>query len=153
MGFWAAEVAVLTIVRNPGINAWQILAIYAYPVIEVLFSMYRRKMLRNALVGAPDRLHLHSLFYRRVAVHRISVKKYPWIRNAGVACFVTPWLTTATITAVLIGNTIPVAVALVLVQMLIYVAVYMRLVRGHWGRCRNPAIILGLRPQHKSRAI
>lgn len=153
IGFWAAEVAVLTIVRNPQINAWQILAIYAYPVIEVLFSMYRRKILRDALVGAPDRLHLHSLFYRRVACQRISAKKYPWSRNAGVACFVTAWLTTATITAVLVGNTIPAAVSLVLVQILIYVAVYMRLVRGHWGRCLNPAVVLGLRPQPRSRSI
>ena len=153
IGFWAAEVAVLTIVRNPGINAWQILAIYAYPVIEVLFSMYRRKILHNTLVGAPDRLHLHSLFYRRVACQRISSKKYPWSRNAGVACFVAAWLTAATITSVLFGNTIPAAVSLVLGQILIYVAVYMRLVRGHWGRCRNPAVILGLRPQHRSRSI
>lgn len=153
IGFWAAEVAVLTIVRNPGINAWQILAIYAYPVIEVLFSMYRRKMLRNALVGAPDRLHLHSLFYRRVACHRISAGKYPWMRNAGVACFVTGWLVTATVCAVLLGESTGAAVMLVLVQILAYVAVYMRLVRGHWGRCRNPAVILGLRPQPRSRAI
>ncbi len=153
IGFWAAEVAVLTIVRNPGINAWQILAIYAYPVIEVLFSMYRRKMLRSALVGAPDRLHLHSLFYRRVACHRISAGKYPWMRNAGVACFVTGWLATATVCAVLLGDSTAAAVMLVLVQILAYVAVYMRLVRGHWGRCRNPAVILGLRPQPRSRAI
>ncbi|WP_312511553.1 glycosyltransferase [Massilia sp.] len=153
IGFWAAEVAVLTIVRNPGINAWQILAIYAYPVIEVLFSMYRRKMLRNALVGAPDRLHLHSLFYRRVACHRIRADKYPWMRNAGVACFVTGWLVTATVCAVLLGESTGAAVMLVLVQILAYVAVYMRLVRGHWGRCRNPAVILGLRPQPRSRAI
>lgn len=153
IGFWAAEVAVLTIVRNPGINAWQILAIYAYPVIEVLFSMYRRKMLRSALVGAPDRLHLHSLFYRRVACHRISADRYPWMRNAGVACFVTAWLATATVCAVLLGDSTAAAVMLVLVQILAYVAVYMRLVRGHWGRCRNPAVILGLRPQPRSRAI
>lgn len=153
IGFWAAEVAVLTIVRNPGINAWQILAIYAYPVIEVLFSMYRRKILHNTLVGAPDRLHLHSLFYRRVACQRISAKKYPWSRNAGVACFVAAWLGTATMTAVLVGNTILAAVSLVFAQVVIYVAVYMRLVRGHWGRCRNPAVILGLRPQYRSRSI
>ncbi|MEN3294515.1 MAG: hypothetical protein V7642_3768 [Burkholderiales bacterium] len=153
IGFWAAEVAVLTIVRNPEINAWQILAIYAYPVIEVLFSMYRRKILHDRLVGAPDRLHLHSLFYRRVACQRISAKKYPWSRNAGVACFVATWLATATVSAVLFGNTIPGAVSLVLAQILIYVAVYMRLVRGHWGRCRNPAVILGLRPQYRSRSI
>ena len=153
LGFWAAEVAVLTIVRNPQISAWQILAIYAYPVIEVLFSMYRRKMLRNALVGAPDRLHLHSLFYRRIACHRISTDKYPWMRNAGVACFVTAWLVTATCSAILIGDSNAAAIVLVLVQVLAYVAVYMRLVRGHWGRCRNPAVIFGLRPQYRSRAI
>lgn len=153
IGFWAAEVAVLTIVRNPGINAWQILAIYAYPVIEVLFSMYRRKILRSALVGAPDRLHLHSLFYRRVACNKIRIARYAWHRNAVVACFVTAWLSAATIAAVLLGDTVPAAVALVLAQMVVYVAVYMRLVRGHWGRCRHPAVILGLRPQPRSRAI
>ena len=153
LGFWSAEVAVLTIVRNPQINAWQILAIYAYPVIEVVFSMYRRKVLRKTFVGAPDRLHLHSLFYRRVACHRISAKKYSWIRNAGVACFVSMWLSTATIISVSIGNTILVAVTLVLVQVFIYIAIYMRLVRGHWGRCLNPAIILGWRSQNKIESI
>jgi len=153
IGFWAAEIAVLTIVRNPAINAWQILAIYAYPVIEVLFSMYRRKILRSAHVGAPDRLHLHSLFYRRIACTRFSSARYAWSRNAGVACFVTAWLATATVTAILFGDTVPAAVALVCLQMLIYIAVYMRLVRGHWGRCRNPAVIFGLRPQPRNRAI
>jgi UDP-N-acetylmuramyl pentapeptide phosphotransferase/UDP-N-acetylglucosamine-1-phosphate transferase len=154
LGFWAAEVAVLTIVRNPGINAWQILAIYAYPVIEVVFSMYRRKILRNAFVGAPDRLHLHSLFYRRIACQRIrGTKEYPWIRNAAVACFVSMWLATATILAVSIGNTISAAVALVLIQVLAYMAFYTRLVRGHWGRSLNPAIILGWRSAPSSRLI
>lgn len=153
LGFWAAQVAVLTIVRNPEINAWQILAIYAYPVIEVLFSMYRRKMLRNAAVGAPDRLHLHSLFYRRVARHTTSLKRYSWMCNAGVACFVTSWLVIATTAAVLVGDRIAAAVSLVIIQILIYIAVYMRLVRGNWGRRRNLAVILGLRPQHRSRQI
>lgn len=152
LGFWAAEIAVLSIVRNPDINAWQILAIFAYPVIEVLFSMYRRKILRDTMVGAPDRLHLHSLFYRRVACQKIR-RRYAWSRNAGVACFVTAWIALATVTAVLLGNSVGAAVALVLAQMLIYVAVYMRLVRGHWGRCRELAVILGLRPQPRIRPV
>lgn len=151
IGFWAAEVAVLTVVRNPGINAWQILVIYAYPVIEVLFSMYRRKILNSAFVGAPDRLHLHSLFYRRVTCHLIGIQRFPWCRNAGVACFVTAWIGTATFAAVYFGNTVPAGLALVLFQIIAYVAVYMRLVRGHWGRCRHPAVVLGLRPQPRSR--
>lgn len=151
LGFWAAELAVLTIVRNPAINAWQILAIFAYPVIEVLFSIYRRKILRHANVGAPDRLHLHSLFYRRVTRHKMKFTRYPWLCNAGVACFVVTWLAIATTAAVLAGGTVAVAITLVLAQTLIYIAVYMRLVRGNWGNCRSLAVILGLKPQHRSR--
>ena len=66
---------------------------------------------------------------------------------------IVPAPSTATIAAVLLGDTVPAAVALVLAQMVVYVAVYMRLVRGHWGRCRHPAVILGLRPQPRSEAI
>jgi UDP-N-acetylmuramyl pentapeptide phosphotransferase/UDP-N-acetylglucosamine-1-phosphate transferase len=154
LGFWAAEVAVLMIVRNPSVTAWQILAIYAYPVIEVVFSMYRRKVVRKAAVGAPDRLHMHSLFYRRMACQKIPRNvPYPWMRNAAVACFVTAWIVAATFLSILFGDTIPAAVALVLAQALAYMAVYMRLIRGHWGRCLNPAVIFGWRPEPKGRPI
>lgn len=147
LGFLAAEIAVLTIVRNPGITAWQVLAIYAYPVIEVLFSIYRRTVIYGTRAGAPDRLHLHSLFYRRCARHRINGKKHPWMCNAGVACFIAVWIGTATVFSLFFGNTTPVAFVLVLFQFVLYIAVYMRLVRGHWGHCRHPAVIFGLRPQ------
>jgi len=147
LGFLAAEIAVLTLMRNPAINAWQILAIYAYPVIEVLFSIYRRTMIYGTRAGAPDRLHLHSLFYRRCARQRIRAGKHPWMCNAGVAFFIAAWIGSATACSLLFGDGIPAAFALVLFQVVLYVAVYMRLVRGHWGHCRHPAVILGLRPQ------
>lgn len=150
LGFWSAELAVLTIARNPGVNAWQILAIFAYPVIEVLFSIYRRKILKSLPIGAPDRMHLHSLFYRRVTRLRLRRDAYPWLCNAGVACFVAAWLVVATLAAILVGDRVSMAVLLVLVQSLAYVAVYMRLIRGHWGRCRSLVVLLGLRPQRRS---
>jgi len=147
LGFLAAEIAILTLMRNPGINAWQILAIYAYPVIEVLFSIYRRTMIYGTQANAPDRLHLHSLFYRRCARQRIRARKHPWMCNAGVACFIAAWIGSATALSLFFGDRIPAAFVLVLFQVVLYVAVYMRLVRGHWGHCRHPAVILGLRPQ------
>lgn len=147
LGFLAAEIAVLTIMRNPAITAWQVLAIYAYPVIEVLFSIYRRTMIYGTRAGAPDRLHLHSLFYRRCARKRIRANRHPWMCNAGVACFIAAWIGTATALSLYVGDAIPAAVCLVLLQFVLYIAVYMRLVRGHWGHCRHPAVILGLRPQ------
>jgi hypothetical protein len=36
------------------------------PLIETLFSMYRRKVVRDHPVNHPDALHLHSLVYRRL---------------------------------------------------------------------------------------
>jgi len=36
LGFWVSEMAVLLLVRNSSVNAWQVLSICAYPVIEVL---------------------------------------------------------------------------------------------------------------------
>jgi UDP-N-acetylmuramyl pentapeptide phosphotransferase/UDP-N-acetylglucosamine-1-phosphate transferase len=154
LGFWVAEVAVLTIVRNPGIGAWQVLAICAYPVIEVVFSMYRRKFVRKVSVGAPDRLHLHSLFYRRVSCQRIPrAIGGAWLRNATVAWFVSAWIVTNAILAITIGDSFPAAVALVVLQALAYMAFYTRLIRGHWCQCLNPAVLFGWRPEPRSKPV
>ncbi|WP_170942364.1 glycosyltransferase [Noviherbaspirillum denitrificans] len=142
LGFWLAEVAVLLVIRNPKVNAWQVLAVCAYPVIEVLYSMYRRKVIRRTSPGAPDRLHLHTLFYRRVVCLRLARNdQRPWARNAVVACFMSGWIASTTLVTVLIGDTVGNAVGVLVAHVLIYIAVYTRLVRGRWDP--NPAIALG----------
>ncbi len=153
LGFWLAEVAVLLVVRNPEINTWQVLAICAYPVIEVLYSMYRRKIIRKSSPGAPDRLHLHTLIYRRVVCLRLARNEdQPWIRNAAVACFVASWIAVGTTLAVTLGQTIGNAVTVLLIHFVLYIAVYTRLVRGHWHP--NPVIALGLfRPRSVAREL
>jgi hypothetical protein len=105
------------------------------------------------VAGAPDRLHLHSLFYRRFARHKIGGGKYPWMCNAGVACFISTWIGIATCFSILFGSGIPAALALVMIQVVLYIAVYMRLVRGHWGHCRHPAVVFGLRPQPRHNSL
>lgn len=137
LGFLVSEIAVLLLVRNPEINAWQVLAICGYPVIEVLYSIYRRKIIRKASPGDPDSLHLHTLIYRRMVFQLVAHNhNQPWIRNASVACFVSTWIAGASYTAVLLGNTIPGAVAVVLAQVLLYMVSYARLVRGRWNPVR-----------------
>jgi UDP-N-acetylmuramyl pentapeptide phosphotransferase/UDP-N-acetylglucosamine-1-phosphate transferase len=150
IGFWIAEVAVLTVARNPEINAWRVLAICAYPVIEVLFSVYRRTVIRKRSAGAPDRLHLHTLIYRRVICQIVPRDRDPWIRNAAVACIVAAWIATMSLLAVWIGKAIPAAVALVSVQVFLYLVVYTRLVRGRW--CLIPTPYLGMRPATRSKS-
>lgn len=151
-GFWVAEIAVLIIIRQPGISPWQVLAICAYPVIEVMYSIYRRKIIRKSSPGAPDRLHLHTLLYRRLICRWLPASAAPrWKRNCVVACIVNLWLLCATVFAVSVGDRPWMAFNLVALQVLLYMASYARLVRGHW--CLNPMVMLGLRGEARAKQM
>jgi UDP-N-acetylmuramyl pentapeptide phosphotransferase/UDP-N-acetylglucosamine-1-phosphate transferase len=65
LGFAIAWIAVILMERHPEISAWGPLLMCGYPVLEVIFSMLRRYR-RGLKLGAPDRLHLHSLVMRRI---------------------------------------------------------------------------------------
>ena len=133
LGFWVSEVAVLLLVRNPSVSAWQVLAICAYPIIEVLFSIYRRKVLRQCSPGSPDGLHLHTLVYRRVVPRLFSLNKdVSWQRNAAVTCVMVPWVAVAAFASVMTGGTAVNSMIIVVAQLVIYMLVYARIVRGRW---------------------
>jgi UDP-N-acetylmuramyl pentapeptide phosphotransferase/UDP-N-acetylglucosamine-1-phosphate transferase len=133
LGFWVSEMAVLLLVRNPGVNAWQILGICAYPVIEVLFSIYRRRFIKKVSPGAPDALHLHALIFRRlVSQHLRRDSNQPWKRNSAVTCVIAPMVVAGVAASTLLGASVRVSIAIVFAQLAIYVAVYARLVRGRW---------------------
>ena len=66
LGFLLAWVAVMVAMRHPGtITPAAVLLVCSYPVLETVFSMVRRHY-RGLAIDRPDRLHLHSLVYRRV---------------------------------------------------------------------------------------
>lgn len=148
LGFWVAEAAVLLLVRNAHVNAWQVLSICAYPVIEVLFSMYRRRVIQQVSPGAPDRLHLHTLVYRRVVRKLIKVEPpQAWLRNATTAGVIVPWVAMMGAASVLVGESMLAAIALVIFQVVFYVAVYGRLVRGRWTRSPAEVQVAELEPE------
>lgn len=140
LGFWVAEMAVLLLTRHPEINAWQVLGVCAYPIIEVLFSIYRRRFIQNVSPGAPDALHLHTLIFRRVVFKH--VRRDParsWKRNAGVMCFISPMVALCIGATVYLGESVSSAIALVMIQLALYLAVYGRVVRGRWVMRRVPS--------------
>lgn len=148
LGFWVAEGAVLLLVRNSSVNAWQVLSICAYPVIEVLFSIYRRRVIQQVSPGAPDRLHLHTLVYRRVVRKLIKVEPpQAWLQNATTAGVIVPWVAMMSLLSVLIGRDILVAMGLVLAQVVFYIAVYRRLVRGFWIYGTTAVEVADLEPE------
>jgi UDP-N-acetylmuramyl pentapeptide phosphotransferase/UDP-N-acetylglucosamine-1-phosphate transferase len=148
LGFWIAQLAVLTVARNPNASAWQVLAICAYPVIEVLFSMYRRRVVRKTSSMLPDRLHFHTLFYRRVICQQIARSAtQPWLRNSGVAPVLAGVVAVGALLSLAAGDATSQQVLIILFYLLSYLAAYTRLVRGHW--CLRPDVVLGLRPERK----
>ena len=66
MGFVLAWLAVLLPMRSLSVNAWATIMVCAYPVIEVGFSVRRRRHRRGQHAGQPDKLHLHHLLHRRI---------------------------------------------------------------------------------------
>jgi len=66
IGFAIAELSVMLVNRNPGVSPWFPLALMAYPVTEVVFTIFRRKVKKGRSAFMPDMAHLHSLLYKRV---------------------------------------------------------------------------------------
>jgi UDP-GlcNAc:undecaprenyl-phosphate GlcNAc-1-phosphate transferase len=63
-----AELSVQIVARNEPISAWLIVMLEAYPIVETLYSIYRRTILLQTPSMQPDALHLHSMVYRRVTL-------------------------------------------------------------------------------------
>jgi UDP-N-acetylmuramyl pentapeptide phosphotransferase/UDP-N-acetylglucosamine-1-phosphate transferase len=66
VGFWVVLIGLMLVQRNPGVSPMTPVLIAIFPLFETLFSMYRRKYIRQHPVNHPDHLHLHSLIYRRL---------------------------------------------------------------------------------------
>lgn len=128
LGFWLAWIAVLLPMRNPALSPWSSLLVCAYPIVEVLFSVWRRRTRKRSMSpGHPDRLHLHSLIKSRVAKKKLA--HWPaYMRNSAVSppawllslipAMVAPWIR---------ENTMLLISALA-VFVLLYVACYRHLV-------------------------
>jgi UDP-N-acetylmuramyl pentapeptide phosphotransferase/UDP-N-acetylglucosamine-1-phosphate transferase len=80
VGFALAWLAVLILARHTEISAWAPMLVCGYPVLEVLFSIIRRRR-RHLSPGDPDRLHLHSLVKRRL-VRRLLPDSSNLVRNS-----------------------------------------------------------------------
>lgn len=83
VGFALAWLSVLLLMRHPNISPWLVLLACAYPVTEVLYSVWRRKRQRQP-TGAPDSLHLHSLVKTQLILRWLPHWN-PCIRNAAVS--------------------------------------------------------------------
>ena len=65
IGFWIAALSIWLCARHPEISPWFALLINGYPIMETLFTIYRRTHHKKSAF-MPDGTHFHTLVYRRV---------------------------------------------------------------------------------------
>ncbi|WP_374664227.1 glycosyltransferase [Ramlibacter sp.] len=82
-GFALAWLCVELLARNPRVSPWAAVLLCAYPSIEVLYSILRRRRQRLS-PGAPDRAHLHSLVATRLVQPRLA-RLHPSLCNSAVS--------------------------------------------------------------------
>lgn len=127
MGFLLAWGAVLLLVRNPSVSVWAPLLACGFPVIEVIYSIWRRR--RHKLdPGSPDRLHLHSLVKLRVIMPRFKHLR-PAYRNALVSPLMWAYAAIPATLGVLFHDSTPSLIISLVICIALYHAIYSTLER------------------------
>jgi UDP-N-acetylmuramyl pentapeptide phosphotransferase/UDP-N-acetylglucosamine-1-phosphate transferase len=131
IGFWVAFLSVLLVGRNDSVSPIFALLVNAYPVVETLFSVWRRKFLHKRHPGMADNMHLHSLIYRRVV-------RWDDVKNGGVVSTslnsrTSPYLwilhTIAVIPASLLWGNSSLTLVFLVFYIFLYVLLYRRIVK------------------------
>ena len=141
IGFALAWLAVLLLQRHIEVSAWAPALACGYPILEVLFSIARRRR-RKLSPGDADRLHLHSLVKRRL-VRFLLPHASNLARNSFTGAIMWIAALVPAVIAVLWPTQSLVLVFGLLACAVLYSAVYARLTQFRW--CFSPAT-LALKP-------
>ena len=147
IGFLVADLAVVLVGRHLSVSPWYPVLLFMYPLIETLFSIYRRRLKRKP-ASVPDGVHLHSLIYRRMirwtlGYQHISTER----RNAMTSPYLWLLSSMAVIPATLFFKTTWVLMFFCALFIVSYIWIYRRLVRFkapswldwlHLGRHKTP---------------
>jgi UDP-N-acetylmuramyl pentapeptide phosphotransferase/UDP-N-acetylglucosamine-1-phosphate transferase len=131
IGFWVVELGILLVMRNPDISPMAPVIAGLLPLIETIFSMYRRKFVKDHPVNHPDALHLHTLIYRRLLLNPsiANNEEQKNSRNSRVALYF--WIPASLfsfVSCVFMHSTWT-QLALMLGYLAMYIWLYRRLVR------------------------
>ena len=133
LGFMLSALGIILVEGNRSVSPLFPLLLCAYPILETLFSMYRRKVVRGLPSAAPDGIHLHTLIYRRVMRHALgdhhSVERRKTMRNSMTSPYLWMLCLTTTIPAMLWWDNSMVLAGWIVGFVVLYVALYWSIVK------------------------
>lgn len=131
LGFYAAELGILLLQRNPTVSPLCPLLMCIYPVFETVFSMYRKKVLRGMSPGIPDGVHLHMLVYKRLMRWGLGRKTAKELtrRNSMTSPYLWCLCMIAVVPSILFWDRSAVLGGFIVLFAVMYVLLYWRIVR------------------------
>ncbi|MBU3596020.1 glycosyltransferase family 4 protein [Polynucleobacter sp. 86C-FISCH] len=139
IGFWVATISVLLAARHPNVSPWFALMINAYPILETLFTIYRRKIHQGKSPGLPDGIHFHTLIFRRILNPIYAGKKDDWFTaNAKTSPYLWLLAAMAITPAILWWDSSVALIASAILFTITYVWLYKRIVTFKTPRWLHP---------------
>ena len=128
IGFWIATLSILLVTRNPSVSPWFALSVNAYPALETLFTIYRRKIHQGRNPDEADGMHFHTLIYRRVLKKQFDIQN-PKLTNSRTSPYL--WILSGlpVIASMLWWNSTPTLAMCCLLFILGYLWLYQKIVR------------------------
>lgn len=127
IGFWIATLSIMICYRHPEVSPWFAIVLNAYPILETLFTIYRRRIHQGKSPGTPDGIHFHTLIYRRILLAKYFDSTLT--ANARTAPYL--WfLSGLSVTpAVLWWSSTPILICVFVLFVTFYVWLYSRIVK------------------------
>lgn len=125
IGFWIATLSIILVTHHQSISPWFALLVNAYPILETLFSIYRRTVHQGKSPGLPDGLHFHTLIFRRI-INTQRNKMSPRSLNANPKTSPLLWMFTglSVVPAILCRQSTPVLMFLSILFVIFYIWIY-----------------------------
>lgn len=128
IGFWIAALSILLTYRHQEISPWFALLINGYPILETLFTIYRRKIHQGKSPGQPDGIHFHTLIYRRILMNTHKDKNW-FSANARTAPYLWIMAGMSVAPAILWWGSTPILITACLTYIFFYVWLYASIVK------------------------
>jgi len=129
IGFWIAIISILLVKNHPEVSPWFAIIVNAYPIMETLFTIYRRKFQQGKSPGHPDGLHIHSLIFRRILNPKHITSELEWFdANSKTAPYLWLLSSLALIPGIFFYNSTLILIFFFTIFCLIYLWLYKRIV-------------------------
>jgi len=116
LGFIVAIIGIFLAAKYESISPWYVLAIFIYPVWEVVFSIIRKRSMGLSPMQ-PDTYHLHMLIYRQVT------KSNPWT-SIFILVSVLPFMVLSTVFSNKSTTNIAIALTFIIFYSILYYILY-----------------------------